>query len=306
MWRHGSAAVALLESDLRRRVRDARPDVVLQVQDLGVVEAPYLVLQDLSFGLLLERYGADGVPHFRTLGRRRVEGLRRRQDEVYAGAATLLPMSRWLAESLVEGGVDRDRVHVVNPGINADMPGSPVPVRRQGPAQRLLMIGRDFDTKGGAQVVEAFGLLRSDLGPAVSLTIAGPPAWPLRGDVPDGVTFLGPVPRARVAELLDSHDLFVMPSLFEGFGIAFAEALARGLPCIGRDDCAMPEIIDPESGGRLVTSQDPHELATLIVDALADDKLYELCAQEAPVRRGHYSWDRAAVEVTEAVERVRR
>ena len=103
------------------------------------------------------------------------------------------------------------------------------------------------------------------------LTVAGPDSWPLRGGVPSGVTFLGKVPHARVGELMNAADLLVMPSLLEGFGIVFAEALSRGLPCIGRDACAMPEIIDPISGGRLVTSMSPDELAALIHDALHDD-----------------------------------
>ena len=96
---------------------------------------------------------------------------------------------------------------------------------------------------------------------------------------------------------MDEHDLFVMPSRFEGFGIAFAEALIRGLPCIGRDDCAMPEIIDPRTGGRLVRSDSPDELAAIIDESLNDDLLYANCAAAADDRREHYSWARAADQI---------
>jgi glycosyltransferase involved in cell wall biosynthesis len=128
----------------------------------------------------------------------------------------------------------------------------------------------------------------------------------LRGDVPEGVTFLGFRAAAEIATLLDTHDLFVMPSRFEGFGIAFAEALVRGLPCIGRDACAMPEIIDRASGGRLVTSESPDELADLIVDTLADDALYAACAAAVTARRAHFTWERAAEQVAAIAEGVRR
>jgi glycosyltransferase involved in cell wall biosynthesis len=217
----------------------------------------------------------------------------------------LLPMSDWLASSLRRGGVAPQRLAVVNPGVNVRLDsGRAIPERRRGPVRRLLLIGRDFDTKGGTQVVAAFRTLRAELGPSISLTIAGPATWPLRGDVPDGVTFLGPVTSPRVVELLDTHDLFVMPSLFEGFGIAFVEALVRGLPCIGRDDCAMPEIIDPQSGGRLVSSESSDELAALVVEALNDDDLYTACADAAPARREHYAWPRAAAEIRAAAQAV--
>jgi len=101
------------------------------------------------------------------------------------------------------------------------------------------------------------------------------------------------------------HDLFVMPSRFEGFGMAFAEALVRGLPCIGRDACAMPEIIDPASGGRLVRSESPDELADLVVATLADDALYAACVAAAPARREHFTWTRAARQVVATAEGAR-
>src|SRR5215469_16704822 len=73
-----------------------------------------------------------------------------------------------------------------------------------------------------------------------------------------------------------------MPSRLEGFGIVFPEALARGLPCIGRDSYAMPESITPGVSGGLITGDDEHELAGIIAAALADDALYEACRERAP------------------------
>ncbi|WP_375431138.1 glycosyltransferase family 4 protein [uncultured Friedmanniella sp.] len=263
------------------------------------------MLQDLNYAILLERFGPEGVPHFRTISRRRLDALRRRQDHIYASAAMLLPMSRWLRDHLVAGGVPIERLRVVNPGSTAvPAVGAPVMPRRAGIERKLLFVGRDFDTKGGPQVVAAFARLRQQLGAQIRLTVAGPDVWPLRGDIPDGVTFLGKVPHPRVGELMDEADLLVMPSLMEGFGIVFAEALSRGLPCIGRDACAMPEIIDPVSGGRLVTSNSVDELASLIHDTLEDDHLYAACAQAADQQRGHYTWSRAGREVVAAVGKV--
>lgn len=307
-WRSSAVTHELVQADVRARVRRARPDVVLEIQDLATLDTPYLVLQDVSFALLLEHFGPEGVPHFRAFGRRRIESQRRRQERGYEHAAGLLPMSAWMARSLVAHGVPEARVHVVNPGINTPLPATDVvvPERRRGATRRLLLVGRDFDTKGGSQVVAAFTRLRRELGSSIALTIAGPRTWPLRGEVPDGVTFLGLRPVGEIAALLDSHDLFVMPSRFEGFGIAFAEALVRGLPCIGRDVCAMPEIIDRASGGRLVTSESPDELADLIVDTLADDALYAACAAAVPARRAHFTWERAAEQVAGIAEGVRR
>jgi glycosyltransferase involved in cell wall biosynthesis len=179
-----------------------------------------------------------------------------------------------------------------------------VPVRRRGAQRRLLLIGRDPHTKGADLVLKALAVLRRNLGPQVSLTIAGPPSWPWPFDVPEGVDFRGPVSRDEVAALMNSHDLFVMPSRLEGFGIAFVEALSRGLPCVGRRAFAMPEIIQEGIGGALVDSDDIDALAATIADALADDGLYERCANGVGRVREHYTWNRAAAEIRAASARV--
>lgn len=306
-WHHGRAAVSLLQRDVRRRAAVERPDVVLQVGDLAHLPGvPYLVLQDLSYALLRDRFGSD-VPHFHAVSRSRLDELRRRQEQICADAAALLPLSHWLAETYRRDGVAESRLRVVHPGVNVPLPpGRAVPPRRRGHTRRLLMVGRDFERKGGSQVLGALALLRRDWDRPVELTIAGPREWPLSGAIPPGVTFLGPQSPERVAALFDEHDLFVMPSLFEAFGIVFAEALCRGLPCVGRDDCAMPEIIDTDTGGRLVRTEEPHELADTIATALTDDDLYRACARLAPERTRHYSWSRAATEVLAAAAEVAR
>ena len=303
-WRHGRLAVDITERRLQRAVR-ANDDVaaVLEIHDLGRLDRPYLVVQDLSYDLLRNHFGPDGVPHFRTLRRGRIDRRRDRQLAVYQAAAGMLPMSRWLAANIAANGVPAERIHVVNPGVNVPLDvDAPIPERRRGSTRRLLFVGRDFETKAGDQVVAAFRSLRGEYGSAITLTVAGPGRWPLPDPPPDGVEFVGRVPSSEVPALYDSHDLVVMPSRFEGFGIAFVEALVRGLPCIGRNVCAMPEIIEPGSGGLLVQREDPAELAAAISSALVDDSLYEECAKAAVWRREHYTWERAAKQMLAVID----
>jgi glycosyltransferase involved in cell wall biosynthesis len=303
MWRQHELTQRIVEHRIKSNVRAETPDVILEIQDLVRLPRPYMVLQDLNYRLLLEHFGRGGVPHFRQLSRRRVDALLARQERIYESAAILLPMSRWLADSLRRSGIEEGRIRVLNPGVNASRYSDlPVAERRLGSTMKLLFVGRDFDTKGGAQVVKAFALLRESYGDGIRLTIAGPRRWPLDCAIPIGIDFLGPVSASVVGDLMDKHDLFVMPSLFEGFGIVFAEALIRGLPCVARNSCAMPEIVDRKSGGRLVNSESPDELAAVIVEALADDDLYRECALRVGARRQHFSWERAADEVMVAAK----
>ena len=104
--------------------------------------------------------------------------------------------------------------------------------------------------------------------------------------------------------MFDEHDVFVMPSRFEGFGIALVEALASGLPCVARQACAMPEIVRSGDNGELIVSDDPAELAAAVAKVLADDAMFERVAAQADDVRRYYSWRRAADDVLAITARI--
>ncbi|EWC59130.1 Glycosyltransferase [Actinokineospora spheciospongiae] len=306
MWKHSRLARRYLDTAVRHDVAASGADVVLQVQDLAVVDRPYLVLQDLSYDVLFEHRDERGrLTHFPSLDEADLIRLRDRQRGVYAEAAGVLAMSRWFAEHLVRvSGVDPAKVHVVNPGASATWAGAAVPEevlrrRREGPRTRLLLVGKDFATKSGPQVVAALAQLRAEVDPDFTLTVVGPREWPMVGEPPPGVTFLGRLPVERLAQVYDEHDLFVMPSKFEGFGIALVEALSRGLPCVARNAFAMPEIVVTGRNGDLVDSDDPAELASTIARLRADDAIFDRVAREMADVRAHHSWARAAAQVAD-------
>ena len=66
------------------------------------------------------------------------------------------------------------------------------------------------------------------------------------------MTWAGRIDRDALAELYRRATVFVLPSLFDAWGHVFVEAMGYGLPCIGTDCCAMPELIEDGISGRLV------------------------------------------------------
>src|SRR4029450_4515274 len=115
-------------------------------------------------------------------------------------------MSQWLARHLVEvSGVPAEKVHVVQPGMAIE-PGPEAVLPRDRDRTALLLVGRDFHVKSGDLVVRALGIIRRDR-PDVTLTVVGPRRWPMSGDPPVGVRFLGAMPAPAVAELYERHDL---------------------------------------------------------------------------------------------------
>jgi glycosyltransferase involved in cell wall biosynthesis len=322
MWTTSHLTDAYYRRLLQRGLSETaarRCDAVLTMQDFGAaVPVPYFAYQDITCdaSIAATRGGLEAYAALRSMSPSILSRWRERQLAVYEQATGIIAMSRWFARSLVElTGVAPEKVHVVHPGISA-VPTAPDgrahrelglrPRERAVPRRRLLFVGRqykrtDFHRKGGDLVVGALAILRRQCDPRITLTVVGPDTWPLPGNVPDGVRLLGSLPPSQVAALYADHDLLVMPSRMEPFGIVFAEALAHGLPCVARDAYAMPEIITPGVSGALIAADDADELADVVAAALADDALYETCRERAPKMASYFSWDRSAREITQII-----
>jgi glycosyltransferase involved in cell wall biosynthesis len=96
------------------------------------------------------------------------------------------------------------------------------------------------------------------------------------------VTFSGYVLDPR--PYLSSHDVFVLPSLWEPFGLALIEAMAHGKPCIATAVGGMREIVDNEINGLLVPSNDVDAIANAILRVIGDPLLATRLGQEAITR----------------------
>ena len=97
-------------------------------------------------------------------------------------------------------------------------------------------------------------------------------------------------------------DIFVLPSLYEGFGIVFLEAMASGIPIISTTAPAIPEVVG--ESGVLVPPRKPDLLAEKILQVINDDKLREKLREKGFERVKKYDWDGIVVEYEKAYESV--
>jgi glycosyltransferase involved in cell wall biosynthesis len=161
---------------------------------------------------------------------------------------------------------------------------------------RALFVGRPFGLKGGPTLLRAWSLVRRQM-PAAELTIAGPRTR-APGRLPPGVRWLGRVDRRTLQRLYAEASVFVLPSMFDAWGHVLIEAMGHGLPCIGTDCCAMPEIIDDGVTGLLVPRAEPVPLADAILALLSDPARSARMGRTAHARiLDRLTWDHVADRV---------
>lgn len=141
----------------------------------------------------------------------------------------------------------------------------------------LGMVCRLVEQKGIPYALKAFQTISRRF-PAARLVIAGDGAMAddLRrlGDalgLDDRVHWLGW--RGDVAQLMAALDIFLMPSLWEGFGLVLLEAMSRRLPVVAAHISAIPEIVSHGETGLLIPPRDADALAAAITRLLNDPPL---------------------------------
>lgn len=183
--------------------------------------------------------------------------LRASEAAALAAVRRVIVTSPATARDLEGFGVAPDRVTVVAPGTDP----APLAAGSGGGPTALLCVAAMVPRKGHRLLVEALAeLTHLDWRLTCVGSLARDPAT--TDDLRRRVAELGLDQRVRLAGAVDdaalaaayaAADLFVLPSLHEGYGMAFAEALARGLPVIGCRTGAVPDTV-PENAGLLVAA----------------------------------------------------
>ncbi len=197
-----------------------------------------------------------------------------------------------------------ERIHVVylgvEPRFSPDRSG-------QSPLDEpyVFYIGGLDHRKNVPTLIRAFAQVVRER-PELVLAIAGAPGAnpatfpdprPAAAALGDRVRFLGRVTDGEKLALYRHAELFVFPSLYEGFGLDPLEALACGCPVVCSDATSLPEIVG--DAAVLTDARDPAKLARAMLEALADP---EPLRAKGPPRAARFTWERTA-EQTELIYR---
>lgn len=204
-------------------------------------------------------------------------------------------------------GVPPEKITIAEPGTarKARAQGS------GGARLDILAVGSIVPRKGYGVLVEALaGLKRRNwrlriVGTARNLdTVLSLRAQIAAAGLDEYIQLLGAVPDKELDALYESADLFVMASLFEGYGMVLAEALQRGLPIVTTTGGAASDTV-PRGAGLKVPPGDPDALRAALDEALADPALratLSTAAWEAGKRLP--DWDDTARIIAATLDRI--
>jgi glycosyltransferase involved in cell wall biosynthesis len=229
----------------------------------GIGESAVLLIDGLALGAfpvrLLDRIGAPVIAMLHHplgletgLSAAESEALLALEKVALTRTRAVIVTSRTTAETLAElGFAPPPPVIVAEPGTE--------PARRAvggGGVCEILSVGAVVPRKGHDLLIAALAAL-ADLDwcctIAGSLDRDGAYAAGLMGQIEDAglgsrIAFAGPMSAEALDELYAKADIFALPSRYEGYGMAFAEALARGLPVIAARAGAVPGTVPPDAG----------------------------------------------------------
>jgi len=216
------------------------------------------------------------------------------------------------AAALADYGVGPQRIAVIEPGTDA----APLARRRRprDPAPlQLLCVATLIPRKGHALLFAALSALHSerwhltcvgsaDRSPATAAALQALLQQPA---LADRVTLTGELEPAELSQHYQSADLFVLPTLHEGFCMAVAEAVAHGLPVISTRTGAIPQLVPPDAG-LLLPPGDQTALHAALARVLDEPQLLgHLARGAAAARTALKGWPAAARELSALLQELR-
>lgn len=225
----------------------------------------------------------------------------RREREEYRLADLILTGSDFSKRTLAEGGANLDKVHVVG-----NVTTAPVHTFCERPPKqkvRFLYVGSVSSSKGIRYLVEAMQLVREvpiELLMVGRLGVRQSELAPYAGLIQHHPH----VPRSELWNVYKSADVFVFPSLSDGFGRVLLEAASMSLPIIATTACGADQIIRNSDCGILVPPGDARALAAAIRTIASDAQLRAEMGRRACERSKDFTFDNYARRVVQATLKI--
>lgn len=212
-----------------------------------------------------------------------------RKDEELRLADRIFVASTFTRRTLEQCPFPIAPISVVPYGADIGICSSPQKTTKPSDPLRILFVGGLGQRKGLSYLLEAI----KTLGPSVHLTLIGRKSVdscrPL-DMATDTHRWIPSLPHEDILREMRNHDVFVFPSLFEGFGLVITEALSQGLPVITTPNTCGPDVISEGVDGFIIPIRDSEAIAEKIELLLRDRNLLEAMSEAAQEKARQLTW----------------
>jgi len=205
----------------------------------------------------------------------------------------------------IQNSLNQNKVEVINLGANLTELGIDCvsnhsrALRRKGDPLRIVYVGQVQQRKGVSYLVNGFS--KANLPDGSKLTFVGTSVNGsikyIQGINPE-IEFTGHRSRYELGEILNTQDVFILPSLAEGFALSAIEAMSTGLPVIVTE-IVMQGVITNRVDGILIKPRDESEI-TRVLEWVADHPIEVTdIGKKGAIRSKAYSWDNYQTRIVE-------
>lgn len=197
--------------------------------------------------------------------------------------------SKWSKKCMELEGADPNKIRVCPLAYEPPAIANELNPTTQRKKLRLVWLGTVSVRKGFPRLIEAIESIDSS---QIEVVVAGPIDISRSGlkRASRWVKFVGTIPRMEISDLLLDADLFVLPTISDGFAITQLEAMAHGLPVIATERCG--DVVEHQKNGLIVSAGDADSLAMAIDSFLCNPDSIGAMRQEALRRSREFSVQR--------------
>lgn len=178
------------------------------------------------------------------------------------------------------------------------------------PDRFILYVGGIFPSKNFGGLVKAFYNLKKK--GSYKLVVVGSKRWKFEKDfklineldLNDDIHFTGRIPQIDLPAFYNLAEIFVFPSLYEGFGIPVLEAMACGCPVIASKTGALPEIAGDAAA--FIDPYDIKEMSDTMNKVLTNENFRQELIEKGYKQVKNFSWDKCATEIIEVFRELER
>jgi glycosyltransferase involved in cell wall biosynthesis len=212
--------------------------------------------------------------------------------------------SSFTAQSLIDNGVDKDRIHIAPYGLDRSLYIERENVRPGNEPFTIIFLGSLIQRKGLFYLLDAVRMLKTKKVRVVLRGRSLPDEELIRTYRDLNIDVALNSSNSQVISDLHNSDIFVLPSLIEGFGHSLLQAMGCGLPVIATPNTCAADIIENGKQGFIVPIRDPTAIAEKLDWSISNRNELNSMGREAARKSREYTWARFRSKVWDSYIRM--